>query len=92
MARSRAHYETDETTFSANAYSVRGYGGIAFRVLGWETEPDEDTEWTGYEVRTGRVIAIMIGDDHKHVIDDTESDSDRSCGVLRGVWPDRVCA
>src|SRR5262245_29002075 len=59
----RKHYETDDETFNAYAYRVDGYGGIAWSVLGWETEPDEDTEWSGYEVRTGNVIARMIGDD-----------------------------
>jgi hypothetical protein len=49
---------------------VRGWGsGIAFYVLGWETEPDEDTEWSGCEVRTGRVIVVMIGDDARHRVD-----------------------
>lgn len=36
---------------------------VAWRVLGWETEPDSDTGWTGIEERTGRVIARMLGDD-----------------------------
>lgn len=52
------------------AYTVKRWGrGIAFRVLGWETEPDEDTEWTGQEVRTGNVIAVMVGDDRRHSVD-----------------------
>lgn len=59
----RPHYEQDDDTFAADAYSVRGYRGIAWRVLGWETQPDEDTEWSGYEERTGRVVARMVGDD-----------------------------
>lgn len=63
------HYEEDDTTFPADAYTVRGYRGIAFYVLGWETAPDADTEWTGIEERTGQVIAIMVGDDHRHVVD-----------------------
>jgi len=37
--------------------------GVALRVLGWQTEPDEDTEWSGYEQRTGRVVYRMVGDD-----------------------------
>lgn len=65
----RPHYEADDTTFNADAYTVRGYRGIAFYVLGWETEPDEDTEWSGYEVRTGQVLAVMIGDDRRHAVD-----------------------
>ena len=67
--RNRTHYEKDDETFPADAYKVRGYGGIAFYVLGWETEPDADTEWSGYETRTGRVLAIMVGDDRKHSLD-----------------------
>lgn len=51
-------------------YSVKGWGkGIAFRVIGWETEPDEDTEWTGYEQKTGWLLVCMIGDDRYHRVD-----------------------
>jgi len=63
------HYETDDETFNADAYTVKGYQGIAFHVLGWETEPDEDTEWSGYENRTGNVLAVMVGDDKRHKVD-----------------------
>jgi len=60
----RKNYESDDATFSADAYEAEGWGqGIAWYVLGWETMPDDDTEWSGYEVRTGNVIAIMVGDD-----------------------------
>ncbi len=60
----RRHYESDDSTFAAPAYSVAGWGsGIAWYVLGWEVEPDEDTEWTGIEERTGRVVVVMVGDD-----------------------------
>jgi hypothetical protein len=50
-------------------YSVRQYPGIAFHYMADETEPDEDTEWTGYEVPTGNVIMVMVGDDHRFSID-----------------------
>jgi len=63
------NYETDDATFSADAYTVTGHRGIAFHVLGWETEPDTDTEWTGSESRTGNVLAVMVGDDYRHAID-----------------------
>ena len=63
------NYETDNEAFAADAYAVNGYDGIAFAVLGWETEPDNDTEWSGYEVRTGNVVAVMIGDDRHHSIE-----------------------
>lgn len=62
-------YEADEKAFSAPAYRVKGYSGVAFWALGWETEPDENTEWTGEEVRTGRVVCVMVGDDRRHSID-----------------------
>jgi hypothetical protein len=63
------HYETDDERFPAEAYMVAGYRGIAFYVLGWETQPDDDTEWTGIEERTGRVVCVMVGDDYHHKID-----------------------
>ena len=65
----RKNYEVDESTFSADAYTVDGYKGIAWYVLGWETEPDEDTEWTGIEERTSKVVAKMVGDDRHFVFD-----------------------
>lgn len=67
--RYRMNYDEDDKAFPANAYAVRGYRGIAFYVLGWETEPDEDTEWSGYEVRTGRVVVVMVGDDRRFAVD-----------------------
>jgi hypothetical protein len=71
MPRSQ-HYESDDAAFPADAYAVSGYNGIAWHVLGWETEPDEDTEWSGYENRTGRVVAMMVGDDRKVSFDPDE--------------------
>jgi len=69
----RPNYETDNETFAADAYTADGWGaGIAWAVLGWETEPDEDTEWSGYEVRTGRVVACMVGDDRYFTFDPDE--------------------
>lgn len=69
MIQGNAHYETDDVAFPAEAYSVKDHGGIAFRVCGWETEPDEDTEWSGMENRTGAVVVVMIGDDHRWIVD-----------------------
>src|SRR5689334_6422415 len=63
------HYETDDETFSADAYTVDHYDGIAWRVYGWETAPDEDTEWSGIEERTGRVVCVMVGDDRRFSFD-----------------------
>ena len=72
----RKIYEQDASAFLADAYTIRGHAGIAWYVLGWETEPgacewfDEDSQtWEHDEepelVRTGRIVAIMIGDDHR---------------------------
>lgn len=80
----KPNYETDDETFSADAYTVRGYQGIAWHVLGWETEPDEDTEWSGIERRTGRVVAIMVGDDSRFTFDPDELtaiEREAYCGV-----------
>ena len=82
--RRRPNYERDDIAFPADAYKVRQYPGVAFYVLGWETEPDEDTEWSGTENCTGRVIAVMIGDDHKHSLDPddvTPIERTEYCGV-----------
>jgi len=65
----KRHYEEDDEDFPAPAYQVVGYKGIAFYVLGWETVPDEDTEWTGIEKRTGKVVLVMVGDDHHFAFD-----------------------
>jgi len=64
----KKHYE-DAPEFSANAYRVLGWDGVAFSVYGWETEPDEDTEWSGQEVRTGNLLCVMVGDDRPFSID-----------------------
>ena len=68
----RLGYERDDEHFSATAYIVRGWRGVAWRVLGWETKPDEDTEWSGLEERTGRVVCVMVGDDHLFTYDEDE--------------------
>jgi hypothetical protein len=52
----RKHYE-DAPEYDADAYTVKGWSGIAWYVRGWETEPNEDTE------RTGNLVCTMIGDD-----------------------------
>jgi hypothetical protein len=68
----RPRYETDDAAFPADAYRVDRWDGIAWYVYGWETEPDEDTEWSGYERRTGRVVAVMVGDDRRFSFDPSE--------------------
>lgn len=65
-ARRRTGYENDSATWPDDTrYTVKGNGGVAWRVYGWQTEPDEDTEWSGCEVRTGRVVCVMVGDDQR---------------------------
>ena len=63
----RKCWEDDEAAWPEDArYSHAYMPGVAFRVYGWETAPTEDTEWDGIEERTGRVIAVMVGDDYRH--------------------------
>ena len=51
-------------------YSVEGYKGIAFYLLGFVERNTPDTEWDGIkEVDTGMVRAVMVGDDREHIID-----------------------
>lgn len=84
----RKHYEEDDKTFNADAYRVSGYDGIAWHVLGWETEPDEDTEWSGIENRTGNLVCMMVGDDRHFVFEPDEvaplerEDYCGSCGQI----------
>jgi len=59
----RTNYEADAAAFAADAYAVDTMPGVAWRVFGWETQPDEDTEWSGIEQRTGNALAVMVGDD-----------------------------
>jgi len=82
----RPNFEVDETTFPAEAYTVKGKNnkGIAWRVYGWELEAvleadfyDNETdtlivgmEWN--EERTGRVVCVMIGDDRRFTFDPDE--------------------
>lgn len=80
----KQHYEVDDKEFSAKAYQVDGYRGIAWYVLGWQTEPDEDTYWTGYENRTGKVVCVMVGDDRHFAFEPSEItplEREEYCGV-----------
>jgi hypothetical protein len=54
--------EGDEL-YSVGHVVSRQYPGVAMRALGWETQPDEDTTWSGIEERMGRVVCVMVGDD-----------------------------
>lgn len=65
-------WEDPDSEWTADAYTVDGYRGIAWSVYGWELEPDEDTEWSGVEVRTGKILARMVGDDRFFTFDPDE--------------------
>ncbi len=62
-------YEKDDKAFPGPAYRIRGEAGVAFWALGWETVADEDTEWSGIRVRTGKVVCMMVGDDRHFAFD-----------------------
>lgn len=83
---------TDAFDF-APAYVADGWGaGIAWRAYAFETEPDEDTYWTGLENPTGRVLAHMIGDDRPFAFEPDEltpiADDDycSCCGQIGCGW------
>ena len=65
---------TDNTVHTLDMdahYRVDGWGrGIAFYLLGYVTERDEDYDWTGLETEgRSRVRAVMVGDDAVHIVD-----------------------
>ena len=64
------NYEPDETL--AAHVEVKGYRKIAWRLLGWEVRPDEDTFWSGYQSRTGSLVVVMVGDDRHVAVDPDE--------------------
>ena len=66
----RYNYEADSPDPWPDAVSVPSVcDGVAFYVLGWETEPDEDTEWSGMENRTGSLVVCMVGDNNHWRVD-----------------------
>jgi hypothetical protein len=65
----RYNYETPDPDPWPDAVRVDGWPAVAVWIRGWQTEPDEDTEWSGYENRTGMLVATMVGDDAQHLID-----------------------
>jgi len=57
-------FEEDDDLYGVGSVTSAIYGpGVALYALGWETAPDKETEWSGYEQRTGRVLCVMVGDD-----------------------------
>ena len=80
----QASYVDADSDGYDGAYRVEGSAGVAWRVFGWEVEPTEDTEWDGLMVRTGRLVAVMIGDDRPEIVDTDEVepiDREAYCGV-----------
>lgn len=58
-----------ELDFDATYRMVRDSNAVAWVLWGMETEPDEDTEWSGCENDTGKVLVCMVGDDHYSAVD-----------------------
>lgn len=85
--RTRTQYETDETTFSARAYKVKGHGGVAWRVRGWEVEnvyeeyEDECVFCIGSGERKGEICEHCNGDG-KMWMQDEESTARRTGKVV----------
>lgn len=81
-------YEADDEHFNAPAYKIKGWMGVAWYVLGWETKPDEDTEWSGQLQRTGKVVCMMVGDDRHYAYEESDlkpikrEDYCGSCGQM----------
>ena len=76
-------YERDDPDPYPDAVSICGES-VAWWVLGWEVEPDEDTEWTGIYNRTGRLVCQMVGDDAYHLYDPEDIEyieRENYCGV-----------
>ena len=68
----RVHTGEAELLNAEATYQVDGYSGIAWSYAGDEVEPGEDTEWTGIEEPTGRVVMVMVGDDRRFTFDPDE--------------------
>lgn len=69
--RGRLHW-IDSPEWPENARYRTGKIAVAWFVYGLETEPDEDTEWSGIENLTGRVVACMVGDNNPETFDPSE--------------------
>lgn len=82
------------TNFDFNkTYTAEGWAsGIAWRAFAYDTQPDEDTEWSGIEVNTGRIKAHMIGDDQEFTFEPdeltpiSEDDYCSCCGQVGCQW------
>lgn len=70
-------YIEDADEFDAPAYSVQGWKGVAFHVLGWETDGSDEAN------PTGDVVVCMVGDDRLRVVSKADLAalaSDQYCG------------
>jgi hypothetical protein len=71
----RTNYERDPEKFSGRYQEIGGVK-VAWIILGWETEPEIDPKFPDddepEEVRTGRVVACMVGDDSLFVFEEDE--------------------
>ena len=88
----RYNYEKQENDPWPDPVKLTTGPGVAWWILGWQTEPDEDTEWTGIENRTDYLVAMMVGDDAHHLIEEDEiqalsrDDYCGECGQLGCGW------
>ncbi len=48
---------------------VKGFSGVACRFVGWQRVLYRDEYGDCEEEMTGRALVIMVGDDHRHVVD-----------------------
>ncbi len=63
------NYEQQDPDPYPDAVQIDGHAGVAWYVLGLETVPDVDTEWTGTEAQTGNLVCVMVGDDRHWAFD-----------------------
>lgn len=81
----KLRYERDNPDPYPDAVRIPVSGvDVAWHVMGWEVEADEDTEWSGFYNRTGQLVCVMVGDDQHHLFDpdDIEQmDREEYCGV-----------
>jgi len=53
-------------------YSVNGYRGIAWYLVGPEMVDTEETWWDGCQEPTGNVVCVMVGDDRRFTFNPSE--------------------
>lgn len=87
VARKFGHYlYEDDDEFGDTKYKEKrkGAAAVAWTILGWELQADEETEWSGIYQRTGQILAVMVGDDRVHHFESKEDfieiSEDEYCG------------